>query len=368
MRNRKIEFLVSALLKWYSANARDLPWRREPFRNDPYCVYVSEIMLQQTQVKTVIPYWQRWMGELPTIQSLAKAPPEKIHKLWEGLGYYTRVRNMQKAAQMIVETHGGKFPDNFEDVLSLPGIGRYTAGAICSIAFNQATPIVDGNVIRVLTRLYGIAENPRDKQTNAKLWQMAEALVQRSTGKCSELNQSLMELGALVCTPQQPQCGICPVKTMCVAHQKNCVETLPNLGKRQTATARRFVAFVVERRGKFFVQQRPANVVNGHLWEFPNVEVNATGARRDSLASDFQLEGPSAPLCRIKHSITRYRITLEAFRAKFSSAQSIQRPGEWRSLDELQRLAFPSAHRQILEHLINNGSPLSDEKSCKVSQ
>src|SRR5436190_3411721 len=144
--------LVPPLLDWFSANARDLPWRRT---NDPYAIWVSEIMLQQTQVKTVIPFWNRWMRELPTIQAAANAKPEKIHKLWEGLGYYTRVRNMQKAAQQIVSEHNGQFPKPFDAILALSGIGRYTAGAIASIAFNQPTPLLDGNVIRVLTRLHG---------------------------------------------------------------------------------------------------------------------------------------------------------------------------------------------------------------------
>src|ERR1039458_27870 len=198
--NPKSSRLVPALLDWFLQNARDLPWRRT---RDPYAIWVSEIMLQQTQVKTVIPYWKRWMYELPTIQSAAKASPDKIHKLWEGLGYYTRVRNLQKAAKQIVAQHDArseprrrrgnesqtkkkletphvvsyKFPDDFDDVLALPGIGRYTAGAICSIAFNQPTPILDGNVIRVLTRVFGIAKNPREKKTNAQLWRLAEELV-----------------------------------------------------------------------------------------------------------------------------------------------------------------------------------------------
>ena len=169
LETRNSKQLVPSLLAWFAQNARDLPWRRT---RDPYAIWVSEIMLQQTQVKTVIPYWERWMRELPTIESLAKASPDKIHKLWEGLGYYTRVRNMQKAAQFIEQTHGGKFPQTFDDVLALPGIGRYTAGAICSIAFNQPTPILDGNVIRVLTRVFGIEENPREKKPtrNSGTW------------------------------------------------------------------------------------------------------------------------------------------------------------------------------------------------------
>jgi A/G-specific adenine glycosylase len=173
-RGQNVKTVVSALLKWFAVNARDLPWRRT---RDPYAIWVSEIMLQQTQVKTVVPYWERWMLALPNIRSLAKVSPQKIHKLWEGLGYYTRVRNMQRAAQVIVNEHDGKYPRDFDAVLALPGIGRYTAGAICSIAFNHPTPILDGNVIRVLTRLFGVKGDPREKKTNSKLWKIAEDLV-----------------------------------------------------------------------------------------------------------------------------------------------------------------------------------------------
>ncbi|HEY1490637.1 MAG TPA: A/G-specific adenine glycosylase [Verrucomicrobiae bacterium] len=336
--------LVSQLHDWFAVNARDLPWRRT---RDPYAIWVSEIMLQQTQVKTVIPFWNRWMGELPTIESAAKAPSAKIHKLWEGLGYYTRVRNLQKAAQVIVKKHGNKFPESFEEVLALPGIGRYTAGAICSIAFNQPTPILDGNVIRVLTRIFGITENPKEKETNARLWQLAEDLVQNSNGNCSHLNQSLMELGALVCTPRNPQCKICPANKLCVAFKDGRVEELPSLGKRETAMARRFVAFLIERNGKFLVRQRPAGVVNAHLWEFPNVEVN--GAKLD-VPGIFKSEFGSvpetiSPLCTVKHSITRYRITLEAFTA--SSKKTSPASGIWKTPVQMRRLAFTAAHKKL---------------------
>src|SRR5690242_5839287 len=171
---RNTKQLVPLLLAWFAQNARDLPWRRT---RDPYAIWVSEIMLQQTQVKTVIPFWERWMKRLPTIKSLGRARSQTIHKLWEGLGYYTRVRNIQKAARVILREHGGRFPTEYENVLALPGIGRYTAGAICSIAFNQPTPILDGNVIRVLTRLFGIGGDPKEKEINQLLWQKAEALV-----------------------------------------------------------------------------------------------------------------------------------------------------------------------------------------------
>ncbi|HUE36571.1 MAG TPA: A/G-specific adenine glycosylase [Candidatus Acidoferrum sp.] len=385
---RKISALVSSLVDWFSQKARDLPWRRT---RDPYAIWVSEIMLQQTQVKTVLPFWERWMRELPTIEAVAHASSDKIHKLWEGLGYYHRVRNLQKAAQMILEKHDGKFPEKFEDVLALPGIGRYTAGAICSIAFNQPTPILDGNVMRVLTRVFGIEKDPREKETNQLLWRLAEDLVSHAkeprgtwqakaprdstrqlatragTRKidknklklelqpsCSHLNQSLMELGALVCTPRNPQCVICPVKRLCVAFKTHRVAELPNLGKRAAATARRFMAFVVEHRGKFLVRQRPEDVVNAHLWEFPNVELNGHAANPvEVFKSRFGFAPPELlPLPPVKHSITRYRITLEAFRVPLKAA--LKTPGgTWLAHSQFDSVAFTAAHKKLANFEVN---------------
>jgi A/G-specific adenine glycosylase len=340
--------IVPLLLGWFAISARDLPWRRT---RNPYAIWVSEIMLQQTQVKTVIPYWERWMRALPNIEALAAARADAIHKLWEGLGYYTRVRNLQCAAQQIVAQHAGKFPENFEDMLALPGVGRYTAGAVSSIAFNQARPIVDGNVVRVLTRIFGIATDPREKKTNAQLWRLADESVTCASRSarhdaCSHINQSIMELGALVCTPRSPLCAICPVNKLCVAQKKKLQEQLPKLGKREAATARRFIAFIVERDGKFLVRQRPAGVVNAHLWEFPSVEVTSV---KENTKAQFQFAAQK-PFCIIKHSITRYRITLEAWRADL--ATPAQKPtGRWLKLTQLRDLAFTSAHKKVLSRL-----------------
>ena len=322
-------------------------------------------MLQQTQVKTVIPFFERWIRELPTVESLAGASSEKIHKLWEGLGYYTRVRNMQKAAQVILEKHDGKFPREFDAVLALPGIGRYTAGAICSIAFNQPAPILDGNVIRVFARVLGVRKNVRDKEVNAKLWAAAESLVREAVdsksqisnfksmaGPCSALNQSLMELGALVCTPRQPNCAACPLARHCAARLAGLVEELPNLGQRVNATARRFTTCVIERNGAVLVRQRPAGVVNGHLWEFPNVEValkTSAAAARKRLEAELGCAFESlAPLATVKHTITRYRITLEAFRGQLNESNADPKAGQWIPKGELDRLPFSSAHRRVL--------------------
>ena len=314
------------------------------------------------------------MRELPTIKDAAKAPSQKIHKLWEGLGYYTRVRNLQKAAKIILKKNNGRFPENFEDVLALPGIGRYTAGAICSMAFNQPMPILDGNVIRVLTRIFGIAKNPKEKETSQLLWRIAEELVAHANqgrnsalrcpdaatrhpyhkNSCSHLNQSLMELGALICTPRNPQCEICPAKKLCVAFRESRVEELPNLGKRATATARHFAAFVIERDGKFLIRQRPEKVVNAHLWEFPNIEVNGARQTAKEIFRNLFAVEPSQiqPLRTVKHSITRYRITLEAFRVRLKNAPA-KPAGVWLSPKEFDSLAFTAAHKKLASFAAN---------------
>ena len=457
--------LVRLLLAWFRQSARSLPWRRT---RDPYAIWISEIMLQQTQVKTVIPYWRRWMRELPTVQSLAGARREKVLKLWEGLGYYTRANNLQRAARMIVDRHGGRFPEKYDDLVALPGIGRYTAGAVLSIAFNQPAPVLDGNVIRVLTRLFGIAENPREKKTGATLWGLAETLVRQaatlspsqepsphptlspSDGErvaggrvrgwflvptraqkrkeafhepaigartamsariksealadkavrapvrrwfmvpmrdseiveaahepggakpcrtveptCSHLNQALMELGATICTPRQPECSLCPVRKHCIAFHENRVAELPNLNRQAALTERRFVAFVAESRGRFPVRRRPAGVVNAHLWEFPNVEVSLDHRNIRQLAERLFGARPRSlkPLLRVRHSITRYRITLEVFRADFSDglSRTIQ-AGRWCSLNQLRSRAFPSAHGKILKNLAAEAERTSSDK------
>jgi A/G-specific adenine glycosylase len=363
---RKIARLVPKLLRWFSKSARDLPWRRT---QDPYAIWISEIMLQQTQVKTVIPYWRRWMRELPTLQALARAKSERVLKLWEGLGYYTRARNLQKAAQQIVIRHQEEFPQEFEDILALPGVGRYTAGAIGSIAFNQATPILDGNIVRVLTRLFNISQDPRRKNTNRKLWDLAARLVQqaaslprpmppgrrkgRSAGPCSSLNQALMELGAVVCTPRQPQCPRCPVQRHCAAYQKGRVAQLPYRPPPQRAVARRFAAVVVQHQNRFWVRRRPAGLVNADLWEFPNRELVGPSDGRIDVAHLVPGASPASlkPFCTVTHSITRFRIRLEVYRLAVRDRPTATE-GRWLRQAELEPLAFPSAHRKVLQKLI----------------
>jgi A/G-specific adenine glycosylase len=308
------------------------------------------------------------MRELPGIQSLARATPNQVHKLWEGLGYYRRARNLRQAAQVIVRQHGAQFPNQFDKVLALPGIGRYTAGAICSIAFNQPYPVLDGNVIRVLARLWAIAQNPRRNPANARLWSLAEEFVRqagtmerrrsqpssnRSQG-CSHLNQALMELGATICTPRRPRCSVCPVARFCLGLRLGRVARLPNLGVRPSSSARKLVAFVVRRKGRFLVRQRPPGVLNSGLWEFPNLEV--TGGSRSPETAALKLLGitPKAlqPLCSIQHTITRSRITIAVFAASFGTeTQFPSTLGQWLTRSQLLRLPFAGADRKILHRL-----------------
>ncbi|MCX6907673.1 MAG: A/G-specific adenine glycosylase, partial [Verrucomicrobia bacterium] len=256
------------LLRWFDRHARRLPWRSAAARRDPYRVWVSEIMLQQTQVATVIPYYRRWLRQFPNVRSLAGAKPAVVLKAWEGLGYYRRARNLHAAAREVVQRHGGRLPATRDELLALPGIGRYTTGAILSIAFGQPEPLVDGNVARVLARLFGIRQNVKSGAGQARLWSVADYLVPAK--RPGAFNESLMELGATVCTSQNPRCDECPVRELCVALRRGWVERLPNTGKRPASRVVRQRALLIWRGGRVLVRQRRADGLLGGFWEFPD--------------------------------------------------------------------------------------------------
>jgi A/G-specific adenine glycosylase len=355
--------VVRQLLRWFTQHARLLPWRR---RHDPYAVWVAEVMLQQTQAQTVVPYWRRWMRTLPTLRALARATPQQVLKLWEGLGYYRRARYLHRTARLLVARHGGRFPRQFDRLLALPGIGRYTAGAICSIAFNQPTPVLDGNVTRVLIRLLALSADPARAGTRGRLWQWAAALVAQAAsepahyssartrgcaGNCSLLNQALMELGATVCTARTPRCGACPLRRWCRAFHTGQALALPRPRHRAPTQARHVLAFVINAQGRLLLRQRPAQAIDGGLWEFPNLEVNAPHTSphltlRSCLAG---ARGTLIPLGRVQHTISNSRIDLHAYALRLNSRSCIRLPSaRWVTAWQLARLPLPAAHRQVL--------------------
>ncbi len=258
--------LPGALLPWYDAHKRDLPWRRD---KEPYHVWLSEIMLQQTRVEAVRGYYSRFLAALPTVEALADADDELLHKLWEGLGYYSRVRNLKKAAQVIMTQYGGVFPRRHGDVLALPGIGPYTAGAVCSIAFNQPAAAVDGNVLRLISRLTD-DHTPVDLPAYKK--QVQQALERIYPARAGDFTQALMELGATVCGPdRQPDCAYCPCRDFCLGHQHGTASGLPvRLPKRQKREEERTV-FILRCDGHYALQKRPGRGLLAGLWQFPNV-------------------------------------------------------------------------------------------------
>jgi len=312
-------------------------------------------MLQQTQVKTVLPYWELWMQQLPTVRSLATADEQRVLKLWEGLGYYTRARNLQKAARLICEQHNATFPIHFDEILALPGIGRYTAGAICSIAYGQSTPILDGNVIRVLSRIFALAGDPKSKPNQQQLWSLSAGLVSAAAKQsaCSALNQGLMELGATICLPGEPLCGRCPVRSRCEAFRTNRIDEFPQPPQRARPQQRRFFAYVVRHEDKVLVRRRPASAINANLWEFPNFE----HIRNQPSSKPVELLSlKMRSFGTIKHTITNNRITLRAFTTSVNGqAAHLARAfaAEWRPISALDSLPFSSAHAKLRAMLMN---------------
>lgn len=307
------------LLVWYDANKRDLPWRRR--QHDPYAVWVSEIMLQQTTVAAVIPFYNKWMARFPTVQSLADAPLDDVLKHWAGLGYYARARNLHKGAQTVVAKHGGQVPSDPKTLLALPGIGRYTAGAILSIAFNQDAPILDANVIRVLSRVHAVTGDPKTSAgTQAELWRLAEEAIPK--GRAGDFNQALMELGALICEAGAPKCGSCPVSAECRARLLGDPTAYPQFEgvKKWLDVEDVSVALRNPARQVLLVQRPPELSLWGGLWELPRAtrqdgetwEQCAARAACESVGLGIQ---GLTPFGVVKHIVANRRITLHGFEA-----------------------------------------------------
>jgi len=320
-----------ALPRWYRQHHRKLPWRDI---HDPYRTWISEIMLQQTRVETVLDYYRRWLEIFPTIESLARAPYPRVLKMWEGLGYYSRAKNLHTSAKLVVgralaprapsdnqpRTARRAIPTTVDELMKLPGIGRYTAGAIASIAFGQRAAIVDGNVARVFARVFGVTGNVKLPATLARLWTIAEDLL--PARNCGDFNQALMELGALVCTPASPSCDGCPLRQVCVARARGWQDRLPNRGGTHKLHRVTHDVLFVQRAGKILLRQRPATGSLAGMWEIP--------------------PGKSGRhLHTLRHGIMNQQITLRVFAGQ-------QAAGKWFTHRQVDRLTMPAAHRRAL--------------------
>jgi A/G-specific adenine glycosylase len=343
------------LLEWYEENARELPWRGHP---DPYAVWISEIMLQQTRVETVIPYFNRWLERFPDVSKLAQAPQKEVLNNWEGLGYYARARNLHRAAQVIVKEFGGKLPKETKTLEKLPGIGRYTAAAIASIAFGQDAAALDGNIRRVLSRIFNVELPARSTEGEQLLWQLAEENI--PTGRAGDYNQAIMDLGALICTPKSPDCGRCPITNLCQARALGIQESIP-VKKRKTPVPHHTVtAAVIFRKGQVLIAQRPANGLLGGLWEFPggktepkeDLTVCLKREICEELGVDIEVGDPFGVY---QHAYTHFKITLHAFKCLLlNGTPAALEHNEilWTDPRELDQYPMGKVDRQIAERLM----------------
>jgi A/G-specific adenine glycosylase len=345
------------LLTWYHANKRDMPWRHT---KDPYCILLSEFMLQQTQVDTVIPYYHHFLETFPTVHDLANAPQDKILKAWEGLGYYARARNLHKTAKIISEQFKGTVPDTYDVLHALPGFGPYTTAAVLSIAYGKDHAVLDGNVIRVLTRLFNIHDDVTQTAVKNHLWQLAESLLAK--GHAGDYNQAVMELGATICTPKTPNCTHCPLVKSCEAFQVGEHESLPIKAKKKPRPHHTLGAGIVWKQNRVLIIQRPQNGLLGGLWEFPagTQQTNETLQEacirgvHETLGISIQIQDR---FHTIKHAFTHFSITIHAFQCQYTKGKTQALSCDtfaWVSLVQLSDYAFSRTSRKLADFLQQN--------------
>jgi A/G-specific adenine glycosylase len=354
--------LQAALLGWFAAHGRPLPWR---VAYTPYEVWISEVMLQQTQMERGVEYFTRWMRRFPDTASLAAASEDEVLRLWEGLGYYSRARRLHAAARRILEQYGGVFPSSLPDIRALPGVGEYTAAAVASIAFNITVPCVDANVERVLARVFNVDSPVGRSPAVERIRSLASRLVPE--GKAREYNQAVMELGALVCG-RKAGCGHCPLASFCIARHLDVVRLRPVPGEKTAATPLVAAVGVLRQGGRIFVQKRPPSGIWGNLWEFPGGGVQEGEDPQEALLRVFQRETGFAvrPVCRygvIRHGYTTYRITVHCFGLRLEGevgegglpppppASAPARGRRWVGPEELAALPLPAPHRKLAERI-----------------
>jgi len=343
------------LLSWFSKNQRPMPWRT---LQSPYRTFISEIMLQQTQIKTVIPYFERWMKAFPDVSALASAPIDDVLKLWEGLGYYTRARNLHKTSKIIVEKHGGKIPGDYASLIALPGIGRYTAGAIASIAFKKPVPLVDGNVFRVLSRIFNIHQDISKPASQKIFYDTAAALVpDKNPG---DFNQALMELGSLVCFPVMPHCTACPLSSVCAAYRKGNQESLPVKSKAAQKKEVRIAAAIILNGNKILVRKRPPKGIWGGLWEIPSISLPGKNSFQElierHISEEYKMKvTPAGKEAPITHHLTHLKMTISPFIFRTNKA-NVNSTSRWILYSGMRKLSFPVPYQNLLKTALKKPS------------
>lgn len=350
-----MEPFARRLLGWYRLNKRDVPWRRT---KDPYKIWVSEIMLQQTRVDQALPYYIRFLGEFPTVYALAKAERRQVLKAWEGLGYYSRARNMHDSAKIIAERMNGVFPDNYDSLLQLKGVGPYTAAAVSSIAFGEKRAAVDGNVIRVITRFYGIVDDIRSSRTVRVVQETADELIPAEAP--ADFNQAMMELGATVCTPRKPDCEHCPLRFGCVAAQTAKTDIIPYKSPAGKKPHRHIGAGIIENeKGEVLIALRPETAMLGGLWEFPGGKQEKGESIEETVVRELREElGVETIIIRefmvLDHVYSHFSITLHAFICKLISGTPkpvSSQEVRWVPKSGLEAYPFPTANKKLTEKL-----------------
>ncbi|MGC9327046.1 MAG: A/G-specific adenine glycosylase [Candidatus Hinthialibacter sp.] len=351
----KKEILIRrSILAWFRKNKRDLPWRKT---DDPYAVWLSEIMLQQTRVETVISYYNRFLEAFPTVIHLARASEDHVLKLWEGLGYYRRALHLHQTAKIVAQDRQGDFPKTVEELQALPGIGRYTAGAIASIAFGVRAPVLDGNVKRVLSRLYAIHEQIDRTEVLKRLWQIAcELTSPRSPGN---FNQGIMELGARICLPKNPLCNICPVKQCCEAFLNHRPQNFPVQKAKKSLPHYEVVAAALYKRGRYLLGKRPPGGMLGGLWEFPGGKVEAGETHEQALKREIMEEigidvEIGEHLTSVDHGYSHYTVSIHLYRCTLLAGRPralYHSAIKWTPKSQFNRYSFPAANIKFFEHL-----------------
>ncbi len=346
------------LLAWYGRQARSLPWRET---RDPYRIWIAEVMLQQTQVKTVEAYYLRFIDRFPSVRALAQASLDDVLTLWEGLGYYGRARQLHRAAGLVRERFGGRVPDTAAELLSLPGIGRYTAGAIASIAFGKPEAVLDGNVIRVLARVFHVTEEVQKEQTRRMLWTLSQSLLPKR--RVRDFNQALMELGALTCRSRNPACERCPLSRLCAASRLSLQQEIPVKAPRKPVPHYEVTAGIIWHRDRFLLTRRPPKGLLGGPWEFPGGKVERGESLEECLKREIREELGIAVavgdlLASVDHAYTHFRITLHAFACRYLGGR-IRLLGiddyRWIRPEDLEQFALPAADHKIIALLNERG-------------